>query len=634
MSRAALVRAGGGDAARTVVARWRAARACVRDSRDVGPRNAGSRGAGLRGGETCGGETCGVLPEVRATLVLAIACLGVLAGGCAREAPARPNVIVWLVDTLRADHLHAYGAARQTSPTLDGLAGGGVLFEQVHAHANWTQPSVASILSGRYPLPSGGEFASRVPEGLTLAAEWYRDHGYATAGLTTTVATAAQFGFAQGCDDYEELDLMLDVRARTQRSAAVYGADALVGAALRWIDGRGRRAGGGGTAGGDGADGSEGSDERDGNNGNVGGSVDGAAPFFLSLHSVDPHAPYTGRADEPRFAGAYGGPIDGSVASLVKADKGGYAWTDADRQHVVDLYDEDVRFNDRQLGVLCAELERRGLLQDTLLVIVADHGEEFWEHGRLGHGHESLHAELTHIPLVMSWPAGLPAGRRVAGLARAIDILPTLAELCGLPPVPGVDGRSLVGVVRGENGEDGVSGSARGETEGDVPAAIARGEAAGDDGTPAVAGGETADDDGTPAIARGETAGEGAPAPAPAPRVAAAAPDPAEVLRDAVFIDRVKEGAPMQAVRTARWLLQAGDGRSAELFDLRADRGEWRDVSAEQPAVAAALGAALAEWRRARDAAAAPLLSGRELEVDEDTRSRLEALGYVGPEGR
>jgi len=350
----------------------------------------------------------------------AAALLAAGLGACGpAPAPPRPHVVVWLVDTLRADRLGCHGYARDTSPRLDALARGGVLFERAHAPANWTQPSVAALLSGRMPGAFDAGFASAAPEGLVMAAEHFAAAGYATAGFTATVATAARFGFAQGHEEYEELDLLLDPDQRTKRAGEVYGADRLVDEARRWLDRRAR------------------------------GAAPDARPFVLYLHSVDPHAPYGGPTAGPSFAGPYDGPIDGSVAGIAQAQREGYVFTEADRRHVSDLYDDDVRFNDAQLGALADELAARGLLQDTLLVVVSDHGEELWERGALGHGHANLHAELTHVPLVLHWPAGLPAGRRVPSLVGTLDLLPTLLELCGLPPAADAEGRSLAALARG-----------------------------------------------------------------------------------------------------------------------------------------------------------------------------------------
>jgi arylsulfatase A-like enzyme len=351
---------------------------------------------------------------LRAVALMGAATFGAMfaaaCGGAGDDAPtAAPNVLIWMVDTLRADHLGCYGYERPTSPHFDALAEDGVLFRNAHVHSNWTQPSVASLMSGRYPLPFDEDFTASVPDELTMAAEWFSQHGYETAGFTTTVATAAWYGFAQGFDVYEETDVLLDGSSRKNRQSAVHKADYLVETAVRWLDHR----------------------------------AEAEQPFFLYLHSVDPHAPYESHEGQPTFTGPYDGPMDGSVQQLAWGLMTGYRNTKADLRHLVDLYDDDVRFNDHWFGELRAALEERGLERDTLVVVVSDHGEEFGDRGGLGHGHANLHGELTHVPLILAWPGGLPAGVTIDALTRGIDVLPTLLDLVGLPGVPAADGVSL-----------------------------------------------------------------------------------------------------------------------------------------------------------------------------------------------
>ncbi|MGQ0552651.1 MAG: sulfatase [Planctomycetota bacterium] len=473
----------------------------------------------------------------RLTPLLAASLL--LSGCGAEEAPQRPpNVVIWLVDTLRPDHLGCYGYARPTSPNIDALAASGVLFTDAHAHSNWTQPSVASILSGRDPLSFSAEFTSPVPEGLELAAEVLARHGYATAGFTVTAATAARYGFAQGFATYEELDLLLDPKQRKTRSAELYGADSLVDVAVDWIDR---------------------------------GSF-GAAPFFLFLHSVDPHAPYGDRATPNSFAAPYDGPVDGSVEFLVEAQRTDYVYSAADRQYILDRYDDDVRFNDEQFGRLVASLSERGLLEQTLLVVVSDHGEEFWEHGgpQPGHGHRNLHRELTQIPLILSWKDRLPAGVRVDGLMRGVDILPTLLDLAGLPALAESDGHSVAGVLRGGGG---ATRRLRGDAE-DFPLFADRAK------------------------------------PKDPPLVA---------LRTGAWLLQ-RDGE--------------GDGAVERLNDLAADPTEQRDVAQREAQRTNLYRERLSAWMAQR-AQHAHALGGRtEIPLDARTQEQLEALGYVGGKPR
>lgn len=341
--------------------------------------------------------------------------VGLVVGGCADEQPpaAQPNVILWLVDTLRADHLSCYGYERPTSPRLDALAEGGVLFEQAHVHSNWTQPSVTSLLTGLLPPVMDKSFGLRISDELLLLPEWLRRHGYLTAGITITVATAARYGFSQGYRDYWQIDADQDGRERKQRAGDAFDGERVVDSAVQWLDDR-RQAG---------------------------------RPFFLYLHSVDPHVPYESHVGLPDFREPYDGLQDGSLDPLREA-KQNKSFSESDKRQLIDLYDGEVAYSDHQLGRLIDALRQRELLQDTLLVVISDHGEELFDHKTQGHGHRNLHAELTHVPWVMSWPAGLPAGLRVRPVVRGVDLAPTLVELIGLPSLPLSDGRSLAGLLR------------------------------------------------------------------------------------------------------------------------------------------------------------------------------------------
>ncbi len=328
--------------------------------------------------------------------------------------PRGPNVLVWMVDTLRADRLGCYGAERATSPHYDALAARGVLFEQAFAASNWTQPSVLSLLSGTWPLPFPDDFSGSVPGELVMGSEWFWGHGWCTAGFTVTAAVAGLFGFDQGFETWVELDEGLDAMARKRRAGQRFSAARLVDAALAWLD--------------------SGRDPR--------------KPFFLYLHGVEPHMPYEAHAEGGFSDEVQVGALDGSIEALQRLQSEGREADEAERRFLRDRYDGEVLESDRHFGALVEGLRARGLLQDTLLVLVADHGDEHWEHGHFGHGHRNLHRELLHVPVVLGWPGGLPAGVRVGGPLRAIDLMPTLAELCGLPPLPGAEGASVAAVTR------------------------------------------------------------------------------------------------------------------------------------------------------------------------------------------
>ena len=312
---------------------------------------------------------------------------GRAAGPTARR---RPNIIVYLVDTLRADHLGCYGYSKAVSPNIDRFADEGVLFERAVANSSWTRAAVASIFTGLWP-PSHGANRRRdklAPEATTLA-ELLRGAGYRTAGIAANPNVSATFGLNQGFEHYQYLS---DLSDRVNE------------AAFRWL-----------------------SDYRD------------EAPFFLYLHTQDPHDPY----DPPpafrrRFASAVPadfpdrpGPHDETTPELISG--------------LSALYDAEIASNDFHFGRLVDFLKQRGLYDAALVVFVSDHGEEFHDHGGWTHG-KGLHAESINVPLIVKLP-GQKAGLRTSHLVQQIDLLPTILDYLGLQPPPFLTGRSLLPVI-------------------------------------------------------------------------------------------------------------------------------------------------------------------------------------------
>jgi arylsulfatase A-like enzyme len=328
-------------------------------------------------------------------------------------APAgeRPwNVLIYLVDTLRADHVSAYGAANPTSPAIDAVAQGGALFEHCTSAACWTRPSVASLLTS-LPPPMHGvtDHGLAASEAVVTLAEQLRRAGYVTAAFSTSSHPGSSSNLQQGYDFFFEppaithdASLVEEGKAKDfTKKNSVY----LNHAVFPWLDRWGER------------------------------------PFFLYVHAMDPHAPYEPPAPwDTIFSTGYHGPIGGGFDGPGAFEN---ARTEAELAHVRSLYDGDIRGNDENIGALMEDLRRRGVLDRTLVVITADHGEEFREHGDFEHG-QSLHSELLHVPLILRLPGRIPAGARIAGNVSGLDVLPTILDLCGLTPNPDVQGRSLV----------------------------------------------------------------------------------------------------------------------------------------------------------------------------------------------
>ncbi len=296
-------------------------------------------------------------------------------------AEGTPSLLLVTIDALRADHLGSAGYARPTTPYLDAFAADATRFAAAFAGGPKTIPSVPQILTGRY------FYWHRAARGLPelLGAGAVPSHAIVNNPYVASWLRAQQPGFDA------VLAGELDARAITR-------------AALRHLTAAGR------------------------------------CPTVLFLHYLDTHTPYRAPA---RFARRF---VDRAATTTIGLtfDDVTRAWQDqydaADRQRIVDLYDGNLAYVDREVGRLLRGLARRGRLDSTLVVITADHGEELWDHRKFFHG-QSLYDELLHVPLLVRWPA-VGHGRVVTDLVRTVDLVPTIAETLGHPPSES-DGRSL-----------------------------------------------------------------------------------------------------------------------------------------------------------------------------------------------
>jgi arylsulfatase A-like enzyme len=308
----------------------------------------------------------------------------------AAAGPARPNVLIYLVDCLRADHVGAYGYPRPTTPAIDQLARDGVVFETAQACASWTKPAVGCLFTGLYPVFHGARTVDdALDPGAPTLAEAFRAAGYATAAwIANPFVSAPAFGLTRG---FHRVVQAVDKPAAVNINDLPADAALITRRVLPWL------------------------------------AANGDRRFFAFLHSLDLHAQYRRRP-----------PFDRVFLSRDRK-------RDA-RQ--VDLYDNELAANDHEIGLLLGALKRLRLYDRTLIVVTADHGEEFGEHGFTRHGH-TLHQGLLHVPLVLKLPRSAQAGRRVAPVVSAVDLAPTLLELAGLPPAQGLQGESLVPLLEG-----------------------------------------------------------------------------------------------------------------------------------------------------------------------------------------
>lgn len=335
------------------------------------------------------------------TLLLTSALLG-LGGSCGGPAAdGRPVVVVVTLDTTRADHLGCYGAPVEgISPRLDGLASEGVRFDAAYAQAAVTPVSHASIFTGLYPYNHGlrvmhGTQQNRLDPAQVTLAEILAEVGYETGAFVSAFPVTEYFGFDQGFDEFDaDFDTStgrVGARGVVNTGAAQRTAGETTDRALSWME------------------------RQDG-------------PFFLWLHYFDPH--------------------DETVVPP-REDLPGFRMEGPEREWRRQLYDLEITYMDRELGRVFDALRERGLWEDAVVVVTADHGEGLGDHDWWTHG--VLYQEQVRVPLLLR-AAGLPAGGEVGATVRTIDIVPTVAELIGLGEgdLPPVDGVSLVPLARGE----------------------------------------------------------------------------------------------------------------------------------------------------------------------------------------
>lgn len=320
-------------------------------------------------------------------IILAGWAVGSLTAPALPPASSGPNILFISIDSLRADHLSSYGYHRATSPNLDRLASEGVLFEQTVSSTSWTLPSHMSMFTGLDALHHGvTSDYTRLGRDVPTLAQILRANGYATFGFTVSRYVGARWGFSRGFQFYDD-------------NSSGGNAEDLVYRVRRELD-----------------DWDTTGRER---------------PFFVFLHLMDVHYDYT---PAPPYDTFFDPDYQGSVTSrdfmnnpAIRRDM-----DKRDLDHIIALYDGEIRYADTELGKLFDYLRGLGEWDNTLVVLTADHGDEFFEHGWKGH-RQSLYDEVLLVPLILRYPPALPQGRRVSEQVRLTDIAPTLLELTGTP---------------------------------------------------------------------------------------------------------------------------------------------------------------------------------------------------------
>ncbi len=424
------------------------------------------------------------------------------------------NVLVVSIDTLRRDHLAPYGAPFET-PAASRLAREGVVFEHAVSHIPVTLPSHSSIFTGLYPprhsVRDNGGFV--LPPSATTLAERLLARGYETAAFVGSYVLASRWGLAQGHQTYDDAFDYAGLESRNLADVERPGGR-VVDAALAWLGARRR-----------------------------------GHPFYLWVHLYDPHEPYTPPAEyRAKAPSAYAG---------------------------------EVVYADAQVGRLLAALDGSGQRRNTVVFYVSDHGESLGEHGESTHG-VFLYGATLDVPMILSVPPGSEttavgralAGLRVRGLARLVDVTPTVLDLVGLDVPDGLDGSSLLPLV------------VREAAEGAAPAS-------------------------TTASAR------------PSPEAGDALEGPVSYAE--TFYPKFHYGwSELVVLQTARWKLVRAP--RPELYDREADPAERVDVSSRYPRIAATLRAELEKMNVLSAAGREPAPAA----IDPEALERLRALGYVG----
>jgi arylsulfatase A-like enzyme len=323
--------------------------------------------------------------------------------GCRPEPRPTEHVLLISIDTLRSDHVGAYGYPRPTSPHLDAFAREGVVFEDVTSPSPWTLPAHASLFTGLYPGRHGLTSEAVLPAAVTSLATHLAARGFATGAVVNSNYLSRAFGLDRG---FERFQYVQEAAQQREPSRAV------TDQAIAWAQELAGR------------------------------------KWFLFVHYYDVHSDYASLPEyERQFVRPYAGRADGTTAQMAASRQGRIVFDEADAQHLVDLYDAGIRQLDAELARLLVAL---GSDPTTLVVITADHGEEFLEHGGVLHGRTQFQ-ELVRIPLIVRGP-GVPRGMRATTTASLVDVMPTVLAAVGAPVPAGLDGADLTATWRGGGG--------------------------------------------------------------------------------------------------------------------------------------------------------------------------------------
>ncbi len=342
--------------------------------------------------------------------------------------PGNRNVILYTVDTLRGDALDLDDPETSRTPNLARLAAAGTRFDDVQAQCPWTLPSICSMMTAIHPSGQGVVRSNhRLDSARRTLAEELAAAGFLTQAVICNAWLTEDFGLNQGFQGYNHVweegaseywlnCVWVRIVRRFQpdflQAPNTHDSAEMVDRAIRFLH------------------------------------QHSTSNFFLWVHVIDPHDPY---APLGRFramaAQGYKGRLPPTRSGNVNQLRRGRMLEAEDRRHLRRLYDLEVQYTDEQFGRLMQSLEELGLLSNTLVVFTSDHGEEFWDHENVGHGH-TLFDELTHVPLIIR-PPEVPQVQQVSTQVRLIDMAPTILDMLGLPPLAEGQGSSLLPLMQG-----------------------------------------------------------------------------------------------------------------------------------------------------------------------------------------
>jgi arylsulfatase A-like enzyme len=341
----------------------------------------------------------------------------VTAVACQRQTP-QPTVVVFSLDTVRQDALGCYGNPFDPTPQIDAVARDGVRFDQAISSSGWTLPAVASLLTGTWPnihgaVGSGIMLKPLRPE-VQTAAEVLKANGFSTLGFANAAFVSPMVGIDRGFDVFDhKYSYNHDARQ----------AHLVIDAAIREL------------------------------HAHLG------EPTFFFIHLFDPHLTY---APPPGYDTKYTQgrnspppPITMKMCYGMQTGKDKrQPPSEEDIRYLQGVYQGEINFMDAHVGRFIAELKALGLYDQATVVLISDHGEEFWEHGGFEHGH-TFYDELVRVPLIVKFPLEVePVQRVVSTQVRVVDVMPSVVEVLGIDPPASFEGESMMPLVRGGSEDD------------------------------------------------------------------------------------------------------------------------------------------------------------------------------------